>query len=401
VSSQRLFGIRKRLMVVPVLAVTAAAGTLALNPAVASARDGTKGFVVRSQPSHAATQPAINPSPAKNSKSEWFVASNGKTSTLLSINKAGKISKVNSTAGGGSTSAPSYGSVVFDGYEWLVRYGAKTSPLYAVSASGKVTKVVPNVGTDITDITPGTNNTLNFSSSDPSIGIQTCTVSTSASEPVSCLPQPFSLGNLLGNLLGFLTGKGELESLTSNNGLLWFTDSKGQVGSFNLLEALTGGIGTILSDLFGGPYGDTGSGNSAVGEGSATANTVTANKNGYLYIAGGQFQSKRHNNNTILKVNPNTGQTVKKYTRDLTDVTAITSGSGNDVWFLDRESSTAGRVGELNVKTGKITQYRMPKGFKLENKIAQIAPGPAGSNSVYFTLQTQAGKAAIGVATGS
>ena len=356
---------------------------------------------MRSQPSHAATQPAINPSPAKNSKSEWFVASNGKTSTLLSINKAGKISKVSSGPAGAATSAPSFGSVVFDGYEWLVKYGSTTSPLYAVSASGKVTQVVPNVGSDITDITPGTDDTLNFSSSDPAIGIQTCTVSRSASEPVSCLPQPFSLGNLVGGLLGFLSGKGELESLTSSNGLLWFTDSKGQVGSFNLLEALTGGIGTILSDLFGGPYGDTGSGANAVGEGSATANTITANKNGYLYIAGGQFQSRRHGNNEILRVNPNQpGATPVRYTAGLTDVTAITSGPGNNVWFLNRKSSTAGRVGELNVKTGKITQYRMPKGFKLENTISQIAPGPAGSNSVYFTLQTQSGKAAIGVATG-
>jgi hypothetical protein len=368
-------------------------------PSFADARGGIVGFVATKQsPKSASTEPAISPAPS-NSKNEWFTVSNGDTSSLLSISKSGKIKKVASSLEGGKASTPSYGSAVIDGYDWVVRYGASSSPLYAVSASGKVKKVESNIGSDITDITTGTKGTLNFSSSDPSVGIESCTVSTSTSLSVDCQP-PFSLGSLLGSLIGFLSGKGKIESLASHNGLLWFTDSTGQLGTFNLLKELLGGLGGILSDLFNGPYGDSGSGASAVGEGSATADTITA-KNGDVYIAGGQFQSKAHRNNEIIKVNPKTGQTVKVFSKNLTDVTSIGSGAGNDVWFLDRKSSTSGRVGKLDVKTGKITQYKLPKGFKLEKTISQIAPGPQGSDAVYFTLETKAGKAAIGEAHGS
>ena len=97
------------------------------------------------------------------------------------------------------------------------------------------------------------------------------------------------------------------------------------------------------------------------------------------------------------------GARLGSFSRGLTNVVALTAASDGNIWFVNETdaSTGAGTVGVLNTADGSLAQYKLPSGYRLPSSGASIEPGPVGSNTVFFTLQTTVGaRAALGEVTG-
>jgi streptogramin lyase len=88
-------------------------------------------------------------------------------------------------------------------------------------------------------------------------------------------------------------------------------------------------------------------------------------------------------------------------------ITAVTAGPDGALWFTEAGASPA--IGQLDPSTGTITQYPLPSGYTMPAPAGAtlppaptfaIAPGPSGSNTVWFTAQTSGGAPAVGEITG-
>ena len=100
------------------------------------------------------------------------------------------------------------------------------------------------------------------------------------------------------------------------------------------------------------------------------------------------------------------GYDLKTYATGLptgAEITSITTGPDGNLWFTEEISGQPGEIGQLNPVTGEITNYPLPSGFTLPGAGADmIAPGPAGSQTVWFvaTSSTTPAQPAIGEITG-
>ena len=318
------------------------------------------------------------------SKQDWVVVSHGTAAELLSVTSSHKTKLVATgllptaaVPGGQSNPIPGYGSVEADGYVWLLDYSVSPAPLYVISRSGTVHLAASLTG-DFTDLTAGPDNTLEIA--DNSGNIDRCAISKEAVAKCTAAAVPKTFAS------------GQVDAIGTAGGRVWFTDDNGELGSFSPYR-----------DTFKGPFGDFDISGAAAGEASTDPGTIVNAPGGRMYLAGGEDSDPLFENNLIRLVNGRTGRLIRSYGARLTNVVGVTYGSDGNVWFLDETNVTtgAGKVGMLDTKTGRIRQYAIPKGYRLPAYGAGIDPGPIGSDTVFFTLQTDAGAhAALGEVTG-
>jgi streptogramin lyase len=319
-----------------------------------------------------------------NSKQEWVVVSGGLEAEVLSVTPPRKIGVVArgllppaSVPSGQISLQASFASVAVDGHVWVLDSSAPLAPLYAISPSGHVRRTATLTG-DLTDMTAGPDNTIDVS--DSSGNLDRCAINTRphASCKVVRVPARFDAGTA--------------DAIGQGGGRVWFTDDAGQLASFNPFR-----------DRFAGPYGDLSTGAVVTGEASADPGSIADVANGDLYVAAGEGSDPLFENDLIRAINPRNGARVASFSRGLTNVVALTAASDGNIWFVNERSAStgAGTVGVLNTLHGTLYQYKLPKGYRLPPSGVSIDPGPVGSNTVFFTLQTIAGaKAALGEVTG-
>ena len=120
---------------------------------------------------------------------------------------------------------------------------------------------------------------------------------------------------------------------------------------------------------------------------------IVSTSSSRMYVAAGQDTNPLFQNNLIRLIDPRNGRLLHNYSRGLTNVVALTVGPDGNIWFLDQTNAAtgAGRVGVLNVSTGVISEYALPKGYRLPANGPGIASGPAGSKTLFFNLVTVKG----------
>jgi streptogramin lyase len=318
-----------------------------------------------------------------NSPQEWVVVTSGLEAEVLSVTAAGKVGTVATSllppgvAPSGETSLlPTYGSVDVDGYVWVLNYSAAMAPLYAISSSGHI-QVVATLAGALTDMTAGPDNTLEMT--DNAGFIDRCAINKQPHASCKALPVPIKFDG------------GQVDAIGQGGGRVWFTDDVGELASFNPAK-----------NSFAGPYGDL-SGPVVSGEASALPGTITSAPDGDLFVAAGEGSDPLFENDLIRAISPRSGARLRSFSLGLTDVVAVTTGSDGNIWFLNETNTStgAGTVGELETANGTLHQYALPKGYRLPPSGVGIDPGPIGSDTIFFTLQTTAaGAAALGEVTG-
>ncbi len=318
-----------------------------------------------------------------NSTQDWVVVTSGLEAEVLSVTAGRKVATLATSllppgpAPAGQTSLlPTYGSVDADGYVWVLNYSAAVAPLYAISPSGHTQEVATLSGA-LTDMTAGPDNTLEMTNN--SGFIDRCAIDTQPQASCTALPVPTKFDG------------GQVDAIGQGGGRVWFTDDVGELASFNPAK-----------NSFAGPYGDFG-GHVVAGEASAQPRTITTAANGDLFVAGGEGSDPLFENDLIRSISPHSGARLRSFSLGLTDVVAMTTGSDGNIWFLNETNTStgAGTVGVLETATGALRQYPLPKGYRLPASGVGIDPGPIGSDTIFFTLQTTAaGAAALGEVTG-
>ena len=249
--------------------------------------------------------------------------------------------------------------------------------LRSVSVSGRATEAASLTG-DFTDLAAGPGNTLE--AADNSGTIVRCKISRRPSARCRSVAVPAKFD------------AGQVAAIGQAGGRVWFTDDAGELGSLS-----------TSGNRFGGPFGDLRVKGQTAGEASADAGTITTDLAGWLYVAGGQGSDPLFENDLIRMINPHDGKLQYTYSRGLTNVVALTGGGDGNIWFLDEKNPITGaaNVGMLDTSTGQITESALPREFRLPRAGAAISPGPAGSNTVFFTLQSAVGAhPAVGEVTG-
>lgn len=317
------------------------------------------------------------------STQEWLVLDGPLQSDLVSLTPQGKLQTlatgllpVGSVPPGQVNSLPSYGSIQIGGYVWLLGYSVAPATLYAVGPDDQVVAAQTLAGA-ITSFTAGPDNTIE--AADNTGYIDRCAITRAPAATCVQVKVPTTFAG------------GQIDAIAQGGGRVWFTDNDGELGSFN-----------PVNDAFAGPYGDIAQDGQKAGEASAVPGTIVSTSNSRMYVAAGQDTNPLFQNNLIRVIDPRRGTLLHSYSRGLTNVIALTAGSDGNVWFLDEKSAAtgAGEVGVLNTKTGSITEYPLPKGYELPATGATISAGPAGSDTLFFNLQTVSGsKPAIGEVT--
>ena len=319
-----------------------------------------------------------------NSKQEWVVVTSGLEAEVLSVTAARKVGVVATSllppAGvpSGQTSLePTFGSVEVAGHVWVLDYSATLAPLYAISPSGHVLEAATLAG-DLTDMTAGPDNTIDVT--DNAGNLDRCAINKQPYASCRAVPVPTKFDS------------GPVDAIGQGGGRVWFTDDAGELASFNPAK-----------DSFAGPYGDLRTGAVLTGEASADPGTIATAANGDMYVAAGEGSDPLFENNLIRAIAPRTGARVTSVSRGLTNVVALTAASDGNIWFVNEKNAStgAGTVGVLNTLYGTLHQYNIPTGYRLPASGVSIDPGPIGSDTVFFTLQANAGaKAALGEVTG-
>lgn len=315
------------------------------------------------------------------SKQEWVVVTGAMNADLLSVSTTGKVRLLTSgllppaaVPSGQVSGLPSYGSVQADGHVWLLDYSLDPAPLYAVGPSGRPVRVAWLKG-DFTALTAGPRNTLEAADNSGSIVRCSITKHPAARCASATVPARFD--------------GGQVAALGQAGGRVWFTDDSGELGSFN-----------PSGNRFAGPFGNLRVNGQSAGQGSADAGTITADLKGWLYMAGGQASDPLLENDQIRMINPHNGRLTHIYSRGLTDVLGLAPGADGNIWFLNQTNAQtgAGKVGVLNTTNGRISQYALPRGYRLPRSGAAIGAGPSASNTLFFTLQSDSdARAAVGV----
>jgi hypothetical protein len=319
-----------------------------------------------------------------NSTQEWVVVSSGPEAEVLSVTAARKVGLVATNLlppaavpSGQTSLRPTFGSVELDGHVWVADYSATPAPLYAISPSGHV-QAVANLTGDLTDMSAGPAGTIEVT--DNAGYLERCAVSKQPRASCQALPVPTKFDS------------GPVDAIGQGGGRVWFTDDAGELLSFNPSR-----------NSFAGPFGDLISGATPTGEASADPGTIASPTNGNLYVAAGEGSDPLFENDLIRVISPRTGGRLNSYSSGLTNVVALTAASDGNIWFVNETDASTGaaKVGVLNTVYGTLHQYKLPKGYRLPESGERIAPGPIGSNTVFFTLQTTSGaKAALGEVTG-
>jgi hypothetical protein len=320
-----------------------------------------------------------------NSKQDWVVVTGGAGAEVLSVTAAHKVGVVATgllaptTAPAGQTSLlPTYGSVEAAGHVWLLGYAAPLAPLYAISPSGHVLTMATLAG-DLTDMTAGPDNTILVT--DNAGNLDSCAITKQPHASCKAVPAPIKFDG------------GELDAIGQGGGRVWFTDDVGELASFN-----------PSTETFAGPYGDLSTSAAMIsGEASADPGTIVAAPNGRMYVAAGEGSDPLFENNLIRAINPRSGARLGSFSRGLTNVVAMTVGPDGNIWFVNETNAITGTatVGVLNTLSGALREYELPTGYRLPPSGASIEPGPVGSHTVFFTLQTSVGgNAALGEVTG-
>jgi streptogramin lyase len=319
-----------------------------------------------------------------NSKQEWVVVTSGLEAEVLSVTAARKVGVVatsllpSATAPSGQTSLePTFGSVEVDGHVWVLDYSATAAPLYAIAPSGRVFETASLTG-DLTDMTAGPDNTIDVT--DNAGNLDRCAINKQPYSSCKVVPVPTKFDS------------GPVDAIGQGGGRVWFTDDAGELASFN-----------PATNSFAGPFGDLRTGAVITGEASADPGTIASAANGELYVAAGEGSDPTFENNLIRVIRPRTGVRATSFSRGLTDVVALTAASDGNIWFVNETNAStgAGTVGVLNTVSGVIRQYTLPKGYRLPPSGVSIDPGPVGSSTVFFTLETTVGaKASLGEVTG-
>ncbi len=313
---------------------------------------------------YTAGSPDIEPAMmlAPNGSGDWFVLGDaGSKDSVINVTTNGKFHKVNGSLPDGDTWVA---GVVADGAGWLQAEGGG---LWKVTTQGQATDY-GTPGGDEEDMTLGPDGALYLT--DNSAGaIVRCLIN--SGPPAECAPDQLS------SLFSALAPA----AIADVDNVLFFTTNNSELG------ALTG------TGAQSGPIADSG----GKGPVSPAAGSMVVGPNGLLYAAGGAAGSSQGNATDLVAINPRTGAVVKTFGKTAGlpgkgSPSALTSAGGN-IWFLDDGTDN---VGELDVKTGKISEYALPG---LGNQLAYnaaIAPGPSGSNTVFFSVQDANGNPVIG-----
>ena len=318
-----------------------------------------------------------------NSNQEWVVVGNGLKADVLSVTAARRVRVVArgllpspSVPSGQTSLQPTFGSVEVDGHVWVLDYSAPLAPLYAISPSGHVTETATLTGA-LTDMTAGPDNTIDVTDNDGSL--DRCAINRHPHASCKVVPVPTRFDS------------GLVDAVGEGGGRIWFTDDAGELASFNPSRY-----------SFAGPYGDLSTGAVITGEASADPGTIASVENGDMYVAAGEGSDPLFENDLIRVIAPKTGALLASFA-GLTNVVALTAAADGNIWFMNETnvSTGAGTIGVLNTLDGIEHQYKLPRGYRLPSSGVSIDPGPVGSDTVFFTLQTEAGaKAALGEVTG-
>jgi streptogramin lyase len=319
-----------------------------------------------------------------NSKQEWVVVSSGLEAEVLSVTAARKVGVVASSLlppasvpSGQTSLEPTFGSVEADGHVWVLDYSAPLAPLYAISPRDQVLETATLTG-DLTDMTAGPDNTIDVT--DNAGNLDRCAIDKQPHASCKAVPVPTKFDS------------GPVDAIGQGGGRVWFTDDAGELASFNPSK-----------DSFAGPFGDLRTGAVLTGEASADPGTIATAANGDMYVAAGEGSDPLFENNLIRTIAPRTGAPVTSVSSGLTNVVALTAASDGNIWFVNETNAStgAGTVGVLNTLYRTVHQYKLPNGYRLPPSGVSIDPGPIGSDTVFFTLQTDAGsKASLGEVTG-
>ncbi len=346
------------------LALVGAAMAFAPPPALAKTPSVT---IYRVPAPYATGSPNIEPAMmlAPDGRSDWFVlGDSGRTDSVIDVTTAGKFRKVNGSLPGRDMWVA---GVDADGAGW---FQAQGGGLWNVTSQGRATDYgVP--GGDEADMTLGPDGAL-YMTDNSGGAIVRCVIS--SGPPAACsahhLSKRFSAR--------------APEAIAAAGNLLFFTTNDSELGALSGTGAQSG------------PIGDRG----GRGPVSPAIGSMVAGPNGLLYAAGGTTVSLEENTTDLVAINPSTGAVVKTFGRaaglpSMGSPTALTSVGGN-IWFVDDGTDN---IGELDVKTGKISEYALPG---LGNQFAYneaIVPGPPGTDTAFFSAQDANGNPMIGEVT--
>ena len=334
---------------------------------------------------------------AGNSQYERFILTSASGTKVLQEPVGGGTP----TAAATDLGSPSGGfpaMVSADGLDWAVaNTDGVHGGLYAIDSGGNATRVAmpgydPSQGNEQVDVfegmTVGPDGDLYLTDSGTGF-VYRCAISATPSPSASCGPTPdvacgaspvpysYDCHSPSDGLLP--------KSIASAGGELWINDN-----GRNIVSMTTSGA-------FAGPY--------AQGNTSFSPRTLVA-ADGFLWSVGG-FADAGGENSEILKIDPSTGAVAATYQAG--EALALTVDATGNIWYVGKDSAGASGVGELDPATGSITFTAAPAGSFVpypENQYPvdpaggeAIAPGPAGSNTLFFTGQDGSGAPIVGEVT--
>lgn len=337
---------------------------------------------------------AIAPAPGS-SQDEFLILTSASGTSVLREPVTGGLPSV-TPIGLGSPAGGYPAMVAADGLDWAVSdYDGTNGGLYAIDRSGTTTRVAtpgydPSTneqGAALQDMTVGPDGNLYIT--DSGLGyVYQCTISASPSPSGSCTPTPNAVCG--GSAIPYFyscngpTNGTQPKSIASASGKLWINDQNRNVASMT------------TTGTFAGPYAQSG----GAGNASYSSRTLIA-ADGFLWSTGGFVDGSE--SSEILKIDPATASVVATF--QVGQAWALTADTSGNIWYVGQGAAGDG-VGELDPVTGAITFTAAPAGSfapyppgALASDPAggeAIAPGPAGSNTLFFDGQDGSGAPIVG-----
>jgi streptogramin lyase len=325
---------------------------------------------------------------------QFIVSAHGAGTVGLEVTAAGQMTAAQPAPALGTQ--PFVAVVQADGYDWALSDGG----LYAIGTDGGVHAFAVPAG-QFTDMTLGLDSKLYLA--DHAGNIDQCAITPG---PSATCAIPMSVESR-----GFQSTQPDAIATAGAN--LWFTtgDNTGFPPASDVGSVSTAGT-------FGGPYPAAPGGNlTDVQTGLPVAaawtypHSIVLGRDGNLYAVGSNEVPTDSppdldgNPDAIAQMSADTGHissqpglVLKYFSTGLpagVALTSLTTGPDGDLWFTEELPGAGGQIGQLDPATGAIANYPLPAGYALAGAGADaIAPGPAGSATVWFAAQTTASPAA-------
>jgi streptogramin lyase len=241
--------------------------------------------------------------------------------------------------------------------------------LLAVAPSGQLSDVGQS-GVDQQDLTLGPDGALYVADSSGN-AIDRCAVTSRPSATCTQIAVPAAFSDQ------------SPAAISSAGGELFYATGDGELGSLT------------PAGVIGNPFADPSWSQVTL---AASPRSMAGKAGGMLYAAAADASAAMGQNDALAAIDPLTGSVTAVFGPGNgmpagASVGAVAAGPDGNIWFTDTYNTA---IGELNLTSGRITEFPLPGDATFDTGSTALAAGPAGSAALFFPVLSASNKPELG-----